>query len=283
MQFVVASALYASGFRIDRVTTPFGSFFLGSLSYPFTLLWIVGVTNAVNLIDGLDGLAGGVAFIALAAIFAISAIRHETFMMVVTAALGGSVAGFLLYNFNPASIFMGDSGSMFLGFMVATTSIRASQKASTAVAILLPIILLAIPIADTALAVVRRMIRRRGIFTGDREHIHHRLLDSGLSHRQAVIALHTLSVACGLAAVTLFVAQEPAAIFAVVAALLLGSGLLLGRLSRLRPYEGAISFAQLRGIRSLRSFVVKQQPSVSATPPLEHTTARRVRRSADRP
>lgn len=232
VQFAVATALYATGFHIERITTPMGAFTMGPLAFPFTLIWIVGVTNAVNLIDGLDGLAGGVAFIALSALFAISAIRHETFMMLVSAALAGSVLGFLVYNFNPASIFMGDSGSMFLGFMIATSSIRASQTASTAVAILLPIVLLAIPIADTSLAVVRRAIRRRGIFTGDREHIHHRLLDSGLSHREAVVALYAVSVTCGLSAVTLYVAHDDVAVLATCTTLVLSTWVLIRRVRR---------------------------------------------------
>ena len=203
---------------------------MGALSLPFTLLWIVGVTNAVNLIDGLDGLAGGIAFIALTAIFAISAMRHETFMMLVSAALAGSVLGFLIYNFNPASIFMGDSGSMFLGFMIATSSIRASQKASTAVAILIPIMVLAIPIADTSLAIVRRAIRGQGLFTGDREHIHHRLIDSGLSHRRAVLGLYSISMTCGVAAITLFITQDRKAVLTVCLTLSLMTFLLLRRL-----------------------------------------------------
>lgn len=236
VQFAVAGGLYLIGFRIDHVATPFGSFWLGSLSLPITLLWIVGVTNAVNLIDGLDGLAGGVALIALATVCAISLIRPEPFMILVSAALAGSVFGFLFYNFNPASIFMGDSGSMFLGFMVATSSIRASQKASTAVTILIPIILLAIPIADTTLAVVRRALRRQGLFTGDREHLHHQLVASGLSHRQTVLALYVLSLTCALAALTLFIAQSHVAVFAVCIVLSLNACLLL---SRLRPIRNA--------------------------------------------
>lgn len=250
VQFAIAAALYATGFRIDRISTPMGSFWMGPLSLPFTLIWIVGVTNAVNLIDGLDGLAGGVAFIALAAIFAISAIRHETFMMLVSAALGGSILGFLFYNFNPASIFMGDSGSMFLGFMIATSSIRASQKASTAVAILIPIIVLAIPIADTALAIVRRAMRRQGLFTGDREHIHHRLIDSGLSHRRAVLGLYAVSVACGLAAITLFMAQDRSAVVVVCMTLSLMTYLLLRRIrDRTESDAAGRLFVALRRVR----------------------------------
>ena len=238
VQFAIAGALYGFGFRIDHVATPLGAFWLGPLAMPVTLLWIVGVTNAVNLIDGLDGLAGGVAFIALSTLFAISLLRPEPLMMLVAATLGGSVLGFLFYNFNPASIFMGDCGSMFLGFMIATTSIRASQESSTAVAIMIPIVLLALPIADTILALLRRARRRRGLFTGDREHIHHRLVSSGLSQRQAVIALYALSLLCGLAALTLFIAQSRIAVAAVCLALALNTSLLLTRLRR-RPEPGA--------------------------------------------
>ena len=180
VQFAVAGALFAAGNRIEHVALPFvGSFALGALSLPFTLLWVMGVINALNLIDGLDGLAAGVAFFAVATTFAIAALRQDPLMMLFMAALGGAIVGFLAYNFNPASIFMGDTGSMFLGYVLGVGAMRTSQKSSTAVAILVPIVALGLPIADTLLAMLRRALAGRPMFSADREHIHHRLLQKG--------------------------------------------------------------------------------------------------------
>lgn len=209
VQFGVAALMYWFGYRIDRIANPFGHpVELGLLALPFTMLWIAGVINALNLIDGLDGLAGGVAFIAVASTFAIAAVRAEPLMVLFTATLGGAVLGFLFYNFNPASIFMGDTGSMFLGFVLATTAIQTNQKSSTAVALVVPIIALGVPIADTLLAMVRRAARGVPLFSADRGHIHHRLLDSGLTHRQTVLILYAASLLLGGAALVLSFASS---------------------------------------------------------------------------
>jgi UDP-GlcNAc:undecaprenyl-phosphate GlcNAc-1-phosphate transferase len=139
VQFLVAGMLYRLGFHIEELANPFGNTIsLGWFSLPFTLFWIVGVINAMNLIDGLDGLAGGVALVAVITTFLISVQRGHPLMMLFSSALAGAIVGFLFYNFNPASIFMGDTGSMFLGFVLASTAIQTNQKASTAVAVLIP-------------------------------------------------------------------------------------------------------------------------------------------------
>ncbi|HWE28057.1 MAG TPA: MraY family glycosyltransferase, partial [Polyangia bacterium] len=203
IQVAVACGLYAFGFRVETLTTPWGVMALGVFSLPITVLWIVGVTNAVNLIDGLDGLAGGVSLIALAAVFFIGASRGDAFMMLFSAALGGAVLGFLFYNFNPATIFMGDTGSMFLGFMLAVCSIKAGQKSSTAVA-LFPVALLALPLCDTVVAMWRRLASGLPPFTGDREHFHHRLLARGLSHRNAVTTLYGVATIFATLAIVLY-------------------------------------------------------------------------------
>ncbi len=209
VQFAVGAAMYALGFRVDLLSNPYGEAIqLGWLGLPFTMLWIAGVINAMNLIDGLDGLAGGVALIAISTTFAMSALRGEPLMILFTAALAGAVLGFLFYNFNPASIFMGDTGSMFLGFVLATTTIQTSQKASTAVAIVVPIIALGLPIADTLLAMVRRAARGAPLFSADRGHIHHRLVDLGLSQRAAVLVLYGASLLLGGAALALSYASS---------------------------------------------------------------------------
>lgn len=203
IQIAVACGLYAFGFRVTTLTMPWGVMDLGLLSLPVTVLSIVGVTNAVNLIDGLDGLAGGVSLIALAAVFFVGASRGDAFMMLFSAALGGAVLGFLFYNFNPATIFMGDTGSMFLGFMLAVCSIKAGQKSSTAVA-LFPVALLALPLCDTVVAMWRRLASGLPPFTGDREHFHHRLLARGLSHRHAVTTLYAVASIFATLAVVLY-------------------------------------------------------------------------------
>ena len=146
------------------------------MALPFTVLWMVGVINAMNLIDGLDGLAGGVAFFAVATNFLLALFRGDVLLCLAMAALAGAVLGFLVFNFNPASIFMGDTGSMFLGFVLAAVSLKTSSKSGTAVAMLVPIISLGLPIMDTLLAMTRRMLLGRPMFSADKEHIHHRLM-----------------------------------------------------------------------------------------------------------
>jgi len=222
VQFALAALMYWSGYRIDRIANPFGAELqLGWFGLPFTMLWIAGVTNAMNLIDGLDGLAGGVALIGVCTSFAVAATHGEPLMLLVTASLAGAIVGFLFYNFNPATIFMGDSGSMFLGFVLATTAIRSNQKSSTAVAIAVPILALGIPIADTLLAMGRRALRGAPIFSADRGHIHHRLMDRGLSHRQSVLVIYggALVLAGGALLLRFSNSRQAALVLLAVAAL----------------------------------------------------------------
>lgn len=209
VQFGVAGALFHAGFRIEVMTLPFaGVIHLGPLSLVVTVLWLVGVVNAMNLIDGLDGLAAGVGLFGVATTFVLAAMRPDPIMMLFMAALGGALVGFLLYNFNPASIFMGDAGSMFIGYVLAVGSVQTSQKSSTAVAILVPIVALGVPITDTLLAILRRAIRHRPIFSADRAHIHHKLLDRGLSQKQAVLVLYAVSILFGGLALLLTVTNS---------------------------------------------------------------------------
>jgi UDP-GlcNAc:undecaprenyl-phosphate/decaprenyl-phosphate GlcNAc-1-phosphate transferase len=203
LQLVAATIAFSLGFRIDTVYLPLlGNLPMGVFAYPVTVLWIVGITNAVNLIDGLDGLAAGVVFFAAATNLVVAILSGATLMALLMASLMGAVVGFLIYNFNPARIFMGDSGSYFLGFVLATTSlIGSTHKASTAVSLLVPILALGVPIFDTLFSMVRRILERRSIFSPDRGHIHHRLLDLGLSHRRAVLILYGVSAAFTAAAI----------------------------------------------------------------------------------
>ncbi len=202
-QAVAAAIAYFAGFRIEAVGIPgFGSLELGYFAAPVTFLWFLGITNALNLIDGLDGLAAGIALIASVANFVIAFSNGAFVVALLSASLAGSLLGFLRYNFNPAKIFMGDSGSMFLGFVLAATSIRgATTKSSTAVAILAPMVALGVPIFDTMLAMIRRTLAKQSLFAADRGHIHHRLLDLGLTHRRVVLVLYLSSIVLALAAV----------------------------------------------------------------------------------
>jgi len=243
VQFAVAAGLYIAGLRIDAVSHPFGgAVAIGLWGLPLTLLWVVGIINAMNLIDGLDGLAAGVAAVAVGLTLAVSLHRGDAATAVTMAALGGAVVGFLVFNFHPATIFMGDTGSMFLGYVLATSALAAGQKSSPTVAMLVPIVGLGLPIVDTLGSMLRRARRGRPMFSADREHIHHRLLAAGLSHRQTVLLLYASCVASGLAAFALTFAGSRSAAW-----LLAGWGTLaVGLLHLLSRAAGVPSPAELR-------------------------------------
>jgi UDP-GlcNAc:undecaprenyl-phosphate/decaprenyl-phosphate GlcNAc-1-phosphate transferase len=218
VQFGVAGLMYALGFRIEALANPFGEALpLGWAALPFTLLWFVGVINAMNLIDGLDGLAGGVALVAVLTTFLIALQRANPLMILFSSALAGAILGFLFYNFNPATIFMGDTGSMFLGFVLAASAIQTNQKSSTTVAVLIPVIALGLPIMDTLLAMGRRAWRGRPLFQADKDHIHHRLLALGFSQRQAVLVLYGFCILLGGVALVLTYANSLETTFLLVA------------------------------------------------------------------
>ena len=195
-QAAAASVGYAAGYRIQTVNLPFvGDLDMGIMGPAVTMLWFLAITNAINLIDGLDGLAAGIALCAAVSNLFIAFLNGSFIVVLLSAGLTGSLLGFLRYNFNPATIFLGDAGSMFLGFVLAATSIAGSAtKSSTAIAILAPIIALGIPILDTMLAMIRRTLAGQSMFAADRGHIHHRLLDLGLTHRRVVLTLYGTSI-----------------------------------------------------------------------------------------
>lgn len=205
VQIAVAVYIWCAGFRIEQIQLPSGGVFpLGIIfGFALTVVWIVGIMNAMNLVDGMDGLAAGVALSAAVVGFIVATAGGEPLMALSMAAMAGSVAAFLRFNSNPASIFMGDSGSLFLGYVLSVSALRSHQKSSAAVSLLVPIVALALPIADTLLAMLRRGIRGRPLFSGDKEHIHHRLLGLGFSHRDVVLALHAVSVLLGLGSLAL--------------------------------------------------------------------------------
>ena len=176
---------------------------LGWLKFPITVLWIVGITNAVNLIDGLDGLACGVSTISSMTLLVIALIVAEPEVAVLTAALAGACIGFLPYNLNPAKIFMGDTGSTFLGFILAVVSIQGLFKFYAIVSFAVPFLMLGLPIFDTCFAILRRVSHGQSPMKPDRGHIHHRLIDMGFSQKQAVAVLYIISAILGLSAVVL--------------------------------------------------------------------------------
>lgn len=200
VQIMAALVVVFSGIRINVVLWPFTAY-LQTLSGPITLIWIIGVTNAVNLIDGLDGLAAGVSSIAALCLMVLCILTGSETAVVLTAALAGSCLGFLPRNFNPAEIFMGDTGATFLGFVLAVTSILGVFKGYAILALIVSLLCLGLPIFDTLFAMLRRMIRHKPIMQADRGHLHHRLIDRGYSQRQAVLILYGISLLCGLFAI----------------------------------------------------------------------------------
>ena len=223
VQFLIAGIIYFAGFKISNISNPLGGMLnVEIIDFPLTLLWIVGITNAFNLIDGLDGLASGIATIATVSIFTVTAIGGDIFTALLALIMAGALVGFLRYNFNPAKIFLGDSGSLFIGFTLALLSIQSTTKITTGFALLFPLLVLVLPITDTLVSMVRRflgsllpghkmkhgstsIIRKiHGMFVPDRSHIHHQLLSLGLSHRNTVITLYFISAffALGAFAVT---------------------------------------------------------------------------------
>lgn len=208
VEFLAGMIIILFGYKISVIINPLGgTISLGVFSVPFTLLWIVGITNAINLIDGLDGLAAGISFGAACVMVFVSLWFGNLASAFPAAILAASLAGFLIFNFNPAKIFLGDSGSLFLGFMLACFSINGTFRDSSAVAILIPIIVLGIPITDTLLALWRRLRKHVNPFVADKEHIHHRLLQLGLNHRQAVLLIYSVSYLWGIAAIIIFISH----------------------------------------------------------------------------
>jgi UDP-GlcNAc:undecaprenyl-phosphate GlcNAc-1-phosphate transferase len=209
LQAAVAVAAWMADIRIESLAAYWGDgVHLGIWSLPITVLWIVGITNAFNLLDGIDGLAAGAALFATMAMLGVAIISDQVTSALILAAIAGATAAFLRYNFNPASIFLGDSGSLFLGFTLSVLAIQSSQKSAAAFAVAVPIVSLGVPVLDTMVVVFRRLVSGRPLFTGDRRHIHHMLLDRGLSVRQVAMGMYAISGA--LALVSLLVASPSA-------------------------------------------------------------------------
>ena len=222
-QIVAALIPTLAGVVITRFTNPFsagGYFNLGIFSIPVTILWIVGITNAVNFIDGLDGLACGVSAIATVTMFVIAVLYSEYQIALMMAALAGACLGFLPYNMNPAKIFMGDTGSMFLGYILAVTSIQGLFKFYAVISFAVPFILLGLPIFDTAFAIIRRLAHGQSPLQADRGHVHHRLIDLGFDQKQSVAILYAFSAVLGLTAVLLATTNEAKLVILALAVLI---------------------------------------------------------------
>jgi UDP-GlcNAc:undecaprenyl-phosphate GlcNAc-1-phosphate transferase len=198
VQAIAAIILYTGGLRILEIPLLFGSRNLHWLSLPLTVVWVLWITNAFNLIDGLDGLAAGSAFFSTLTVFVVSLGSGANMFSLMVVALAGSILGFLKYNFNPATIFLGDCGSLFIGFMLSALALAGQQKTPTIVAVAIPIVSFGLPVFETMLSVIRRFLNGRPILGADRGHIHHRLLERGMSQRSAVILLYGASALCGL-------------------------------------------------------------------------------------
>lgn len=258
-QIVAAGIVYIYGFRLDTLSFgPDAHFSLGWLALPLTLFWIVAVTNAFNLIDGLDGLSSGIAIVGVATTMAVAGALGAGEAVLLGAALLGALIGFIRYNMSPASIFLGDSGSLSIGFMLAILSVHGST-AGGSVLILVPLFALAIPLLDTSLAVLRRWLRGVPLSQADGRHIHHRLLAAGLSHPQAVWLLHVTALMLALLGVSLAFAPPPA-IASIAAA---GGGItllgLLWGLNRLQYHEFTHAVGTLfSGLSRLRRIIRDQ-------------------------
>jgi UDP-GlcNAc:undecaprenyl-phosphate/decaprenyl-phosphate GlcNAc-1-phosphate transferase len=226
VQAIAGSILFAFGLRILDLPVLFLHHrFPWFLGLPLTILWVLAVTNAFNLIDGLDGLAAGSALFSTMVVFVVALISHSPLVSVMTLALAGAILGFLRFNFNPATIFLGDCGSQFIGFMLSALALLGAQKAPTIIAVAIPVVSFGLPILETTLSIVRRFIAGRPVFTADREHIHHKLLQHGLSHRQVVIVLYAVSAVFAL--LSLFLLWPTGSTLGLVMAVL-GTGVWLG-------------------------------------------------------
>jgi UDP-GlcNAc:undecaprenyl-phosphate GlcNAc-1-phosphate transferase len=241
VQAVAGAMLFGGGLRILDIPLLFGARqFSWMVGLPLTIFWVIAITNAFNLIDGLDGLAAGSALFSTLVMFVVAILGNASLLSLITLALAGAVLGFLRYNFNPATIFLGDCGSLFMGFMLSALSLYGAQKAPTIIAVAIPLVSFGLPILETSLSVLRRLISGRPVFTADREHIHHKLLEHGWSHRQVVIILYGVSAVFAL--LSLFLLWPTGSTLGLVLAVL-GTGIWLGV-----QHLGYLEFGELRRV-----------------------------------
>lgn len=247
IQSLAAVFLYMAGFRINQMDLLGTGHALSSgLSLLLTVLWVLLITNAFNLIDGLDGLAAGSALFSMAVMFVVALFRNDATVSIMTIVLAGATCGFLRFNFHPATIFLGDSGSLFIGFVLSALALAASEKATTVIGVAIPVVSFGLPVVDVALAVVRRLIRGRHLFSGDDDHIHHRLLKKGFSHRESVILLYAVSAGFGLLSLLLLHGQNRVASVLSVVGIGVWSGVHYLRYSEISEVQGILALVLQR-------------------------------------
>ena len=233
IQVAIATIVILLGVRIENLFNPFGANIdLGILTYPLTLFWIVGITNAINFIDGIDGLAGSIVSISALAIGIISLVLEPAIPInaLIAFILTGAMCAFLTFNYNPAKIFMGDSGALYAGFLLATLSITGIVKPSSGVSMYLPILILAVPLMDVAYSSIRRMLKGTSPFVADAEHIHHKLLHAGYSQDKLVLLLAGFSMVCALLSIIVVSTKSK---FIIIALSLIGVLIILNIVSKL--------------------------------------------------
>ncbi len=224
-QILAAIILIFGDVKIDFITNPFangsGLVYLNWLSIPITIFWVVGITNTLNFIDGLDGLSAGVAMISSLSLMIVAARFNYTSVIILAASVAGACLGFLPFNFNPAKIFMGDTGAMFLGFMLAVISIEGVMKSAAAIAVIAPILILGVPIFDTTFAICRRLLNGQSVAAADKGHLHHRLLNRGFSQKKSVLILYGLSAIFGIFAILISGANSKQSVYLAMSMIVL--------------------------------------------------------------
>jgi UDP-GlcNAc:undecaprenyl-phosphate GlcNAc-1-phosphate transferase len=272
VECVAAGMAWWWGFRILNLPILWYRFQNPVLSFLLTVFWIVAVTNALNLIDGLDGLAAGIAFFVTISVFVVSLLQGNHFVCILAITLAGALLGFLRFNFAPATIYLGDCGSLFLGFFLGTLAVHSSQKSSTLLALVVPFVAFGLPLMDTSLAVLRRFLSRQPLFGADQDHIHHRLVQQNLSPRVAVLLLYAVAALFSLG--SLLIVHTTGSVTALVAVLAGASGWFLTsrvqyeELSELNLYV-ARAFQSQRLVLANQILIRKASKRVETAPTLE--------------
>jgi UDP-GlcNAc:undecaprenyl-phosphate GlcNAc-1-phosphate transferase len=249
VQVIAATIACAMGIRIDFIGVGGQTVIeFGWWAWPLTILWVVSITNAVNLIDGLDGLAAGISLIACGVMLVFAVYTQNVTMTVLMTAMLGSLTGFLFFNFNPARIFLGDCGSMFLGYFLATASVMCSMKSAALVGLALPAAALGLPIFDTLFSMLRRALERRSMFGADRKHIHHRLVDSGLHQRHAVIIMYAITALAAGIGMLMILVSDVGELALILIGALLPSLLVFRAVGAMRIGESFSTFQHNRSI-----------------------------------
>lgn len=249
------TVVFGGDLQVNFVNLPFGGQLeFGLFSIPFTIIWIVGITNAINLIDGLDGLAAGVSSIALITISGMAIIQGNVFVVTVGVILLASTLGFLFYNFHPASIFMGDTGALFLGFAISVLSLLGFKNV-TFISFIVPIIILGVPISDTIFAILRRIINKTPLSAPDKSHLHHCMLRLGFTHQQTVLLIYALAAFFGLVAVIYSQARLGGAFFLMAFVILL-----IELIAEKIGLMGKDFHPLLKMMRNLRSTAIRNRP-----------------------